>query len=138
MPSAQLREICPVFLVADIVEAAEWYRDKLGFRFDGYWGEPPTFAMVYRDGVEIFLSGPQKRGQFFVRPNRSQANAWDAYIRVVDIKAMHQECLQKGVFILRGPETTFYDMVELEILDINGYSLCFGQELMADAGFRRP
>jgi catechol 2,3-dioxygenase-like lactoylglutathione lyase family enzyme len=47
--------IAPFFFVDDIVQSAEFYRDKLGFRFDRFWGRPPSFVMVYRDGVTLML-----------------------------------------------------------------------------------
>jgi catechol 2,3-dioxygenase-like lactoylglutathione lyase family enzyme len=52
--SNRLKHSHPIFLVKDVVKAAEYYRDVLGFRFDRYWGEPPCFCTVWRDAVEIF------------------------------------------------------------------------------------
>jgi catechol 2,3-dioxygenase-like lactoylglutathione lyase family enzyme len=39
----------PVLLVADVVKAADYYRDKLGFTYDRFWGEPPNFVILNRD-----------------------------------------------------------------------------------------
>jgi catechol 2,3-dioxygenase-like lactoylglutathione lyase family enzyme len=33
--------IAPNFIVPDVVKSSAFYRDKLGFVFDGYWGDPP-------------------------------------------------------------------------------------------------
>jgi catechol 2,3-dioxygenase-like lactoylglutathione lyase family enzyme len=52
--SNRLKHSHPIFLVKDVVKAAEYYRDVLGFRFDRYWGEPPCFCTVWRDAVEVF------------------------------------------------------------------------------------
>ncbi len=119
----------PVFLVDDIVKSAEWYRDVLGFRFERYWGEPPCFVMLCRDQIEIFLSGPETPGEKIMRPNRRVTQAWDAYIRVRDVAALFQEFKAKGARIVREPEDTFYAMRELEVEDLNGYGLCFGQDI---------
>ena len=125
---ATLQHIYPVFLVADIKQAAEYYRDVLGFRFDRYWGEPPCFAMCLRDGAEVFLREAAKPEQ--VRPNgRVVCDTWDAYLRVDDVGSLYAEFKSKGAKILRGPETAFYDMREIEVQDINGYVLCFGQDV---------
>jgi hypothetical protein len=35
-----------------VVQAAEYYRDTLGFRIAGYRVTPPQFAIVWRDEVE--------------------------------------------------------------------------------------
>lgn len=32
--------IAPYLIVDDLVQSAEFYRDKLGFKFDRYWGAP--------------------------------------------------------------------------------------------------
>jgi catechol 2,3-dioxygenase-like lactoylglutathione lyase family enzyme len=127
--SAKFLHICPVFLVDDIVKTAEWYRDQLGFHFHRYWGEPPCFTILHRDNIEIFLKGPECVGDKIMNPNRNRTEAWDAYIRVDDIAPIHKQCKQNGVQITRGPEDQVYEMRELEILDVNGYALCFGQDI---------
>ena len=43
-------------LVADVVAAAGYYRDRLGFAFERFWGEPPCFCMPHRDGHIVMLS----------------------------------------------------------------------------------
>ena len=43
----------PILLVADVVAAANYYRDKLGFTYERFWGNPPNFCMVHRDGLKI-------------------------------------------------------------------------------------
>ena len=50
---AQLKSIAPQFAVPDVIAAAEHYRDILGFRILGYFGQPPVFSIVGRDNVEI-------------------------------------------------------------------------------------
>lgn len=57
---AKLGAINPYFLVDDVYKAAEYYRDVLGFHFDQFWGEPPAFVMVRRDGIQIMLRQPEK------------------------------------------------------------------------------
>lgn len=126
---AKVQSSTPVFLVDDIVKSAEWYRDVLGFTFDRLWGEPPCFCMVGRDGVKIFLCGPEKPGEKIMRPNRRVTRAWDAYIRVSDALALLEEFKSKGAKIASGPCDTFYDMREFEVEDINGYALCFAQDV---------
>jgi len=124
--------ICPVFLVDDIVKSAEYYRDVLGFQFERYWGEPPCFCMVRRGETEIFLSGPEQPGGKQMRPNRSHTEAWDAYFRVSDARALCAEFRSKGANIVREPCDTFYEMREFEVEDCNGYALCFGQDISPD------
>ena len=96
------------FLVDDVVQSAEYYRDVLGFHFHRYWGEPPCFVMVGRDSVWFFLSSVGPAG--LVRPNRkAHPNVtWDAYVYVNDAEALCQEWRARGTKILREPGKTFY------------------------------
>ncbi|HKV26809.1 MAG TPA: VOC family protein [Candidatus Acidoferrales bacterium] len=125
----------PHFIVNNIVESAEFYRDKLGFTFERYWGEPPCFVMVLRDDVEFFLSCP---GPGLAKPNHKvhPEIAWDAYVNVTNVDALCDEFKSKGVKILRGPENAFYDQREFEIEDCNGYCVCFAQDV-SDSNSRK-
>ncbi len=125
----EFRGASPSFIVDDVVKSAEYYRDILGFRFERYWGEPPCFVILGRDRAEISLGSPGATG--LMRPNRKAHSgaAWDVYVWVTDVDALHREYLAKGAKILRGPESTFYNMREIEVEDCNGYVLCFGQDI---------
>jgi uncharacterized glyoxalase superfamily protein PhnB len=119
--------IAPYFFVADVVATAHFYRDTLGFRFDRFWGEPPAFCMVRRGGVTIMLS--QIEDQSHVRPNNLGGGAWDAYVWVEDADALHAEFVAKGATIARALCDQMYGCRDFDVLDCNGYRLCFGQDL---------
>src|SRR5580704_2979096 len=77
---AKPKGIAPYFLVADVVKAAEHYRDKLGFTIRGYFFEdPPVFAMVGRGDdqtIMLRLAGGRSGGS-----NRAhEPEALDAYL----------------------------------------------------------
>jgi catechol 2,3-dioxygenase-like lactoylglutathione lyase family enzyme len=132
-PQQKLKGISPSFLVDDVVKSAEFYRDILGFTFDRYWGDPPCFVILVRDFAEISLGNPGAPG--LMRPNRKAhpEAAWDAYIWVEDVEALHREFIGK-VKIIRGPDSTFYNTREIEVEDCNGYVLCFGQDTSGESG----
>ncbi len=46
----------PVLMVYDIVSTAHFYRDKLGFHFNRFWGEPPGFCILHRDEFSVMLN----------------------------------------------------------------------------------
>ena len=119
--------IAPYFLVADVVATAHFYRDTLGFQFDRFCGEPPAFCMVRRGGVTIMLS--QIDDPSHVRPNNLGDGAWDAYVWVEDADALHAEFVAKGATIARGLCDQMYGCRDFDVLDCNGYRLCFGQDL---------
>ena len=127
----QLLQINPYFLVDDVFSSAEHYRDVYGFRFDQFWGEPPRFAMVRRDAVQIMLRQSEEETPSVMRPNRQAMNhSFDAYIYVQDVDALYQELNGKGAKLLCEPYTQPHDCREFESEDINGYILCFGQDLL--------
>ena len=129
-PSRPRWSIAPYFLVPDVVAAATWYRDKLGFRYDRFWGEPPAFCMVWRSGIVIMLSQVEDRAA--VRPNGTAPGAddpWDAYVWVDDADALRAEFLERGVAPAREICTQEYGCRDFDVLDLNGYRLCFGHDM---------
>ena len=120
--------IAPCFVVEDVVATADFYRDKLGFHYDRFWGNPPVFCMVGRGGTTIMLS-QCRRGN---HPNRladPEGGPWDAYLWVDDADALFEEFQKKGVTILRGLSDRSYDMRDFDIEDSNGFRLCFGHNI---------
>lgn len=61
--------------------------------------------------------------------NFGPTGSWDVYVRVEDVAAEEAALRAPGVEIVKGPDDTFYEMREIEILDPDGYRWCFGQDL---------
>ena len=120
----RLRYAVPQFTVPDLVGTAEWYRDVLGFEIAGYWASPPVFAIVRRDGVEVYFSratgGPPRTGR--------ADEALDAYFHVDGVDALAAEFRACGAEILDGPEDRVYFMREVVVRDCNGLVLAFGED----------
>jgi predicted enzyme related to lactoylglutathione lyase len=122
--------IAPYFIVDDVVTSANYYRDKLGFHYERFWGEPPCFCMVQRDGIVIMLSQLEKTG--VMRPNSAvdpEGGAWDAYIWIESADLLYAEFKSKGVTIARDICDQPYNCRDFDIEDCNGYRLCFGQDI---------
>jgi predicted enzyme related to lactoylglutathione lyase len=122
--------IAPYFVVDDVVSTANYYRDKLGFKYDRFWNEPPSFCMVYRSGVVIMLAQLERPGG--MRPNRlvdPEGESWDAYIWIDDADALHGEYKAKGVKIARDICNQPYGCRDFDVEDCNGYRLCFGHNI---------
>jgi len=126
-PALKLTAICPQFIVPDVVAAAEYYRDVLGFKILGYFLDPPVFAMVARDAAEIHFCKPDAAAP--VSPNVTRRKiATDAYIWVTDLDALHTELKQHGARIIDGPVVRIYNCYELVVEDLNGFRLCFAMD----------
>jgi uncharacterized glyoxalase superfamily protein PhnB len=114
-----------------VVKAAEFYRDRLGFTIRGYFGEnPPVFAMVGRDGDQTIMLSLIENGRGGSNRN-FKSEALDAYLWVSDVDALYAEFQHKQVDIVMPPTLRVYGMKELEVRDLDGYVLCFGEDVPA-------
>jgi predicted enzyme related to lactoylglutathione lyase len=127
MAEAKRWSVAPYFIVDDVVATANFYKDKLGFQGDRFWGEPPCFTMMYRSGITIMLGQLERTG--LMRPNSTvdpEGGAWDAYVWVDNADALYEEFTSKGVKIVREICDQPYGCRDFDIEDCNGYRLCFG------------
>jgi catechol 2,3-dioxygenase-like lactoylglutathione lyase family enzyme len=117
--------VAPCFLVDDVVATAKFYRDKLGFHYDEFWGKPPRFCMVYRDGITIMLC-QHAAGS---RTNGSVDGPWDAYFWVADADALSATFKRKRVKFILHVGDREYGCRDFIVDDCNGYRLCFGHDI---------
>ncbi len=124
------------FAVADVLRTVAFYCDVLGFESLGLWGDPPRFSVVRRGSLEVFLT--QLPEALRARPDdRAERARRDAYLRVPDLDDLGRQLVTRGARILRGPETAFYGVRELDVEDCDGHVLCFAQE-SAPSPSRQP
>lgn len=125
--AARIRDATPVLLVKDVVRAAAYYTDKLGFAVGRFWGEPPTFAIACRDGVSVMLNQVDAGDNF--RPNGAYDGRFSVYIDVDDADALHAEYQSKGADIACPPEDMPYMMREFQVRDLDGHLLGCGHDI---------
>jgi catechol 2,3-dioxygenase-like lactoylglutathione lyase family enzyme len=71
------------YLVADVDEAVAFYTDRLGFALEQRMG--PAFAIVERDGLELWLSGPQTSAAQSTPDGRQpEPGGWNRLVLTVD------------------------------------------------------
>ena len=118
----------PVLLVADVVKAANYYRDQLGFKYDRFWGEPPNFCMVKRDGFIVMLAQASVGARLV--PHWKVVNQmWNAYFWCDDVEALHTEFVRRGAHIDYGLGIKPYGIKEFGIQDLDGHDIAFGQRI---------
>ena len=126
----QIKDVSPVLLVPDVFETAEYYRDVLGFRFDQIYGDPPSFVIVERDGVQLMFRQPREGAPQPANASVTPHFPADVFLRVDDIEALAEELRGKGAEILSGPtHRPIWNGKELEVRDCNGRVLGFGQAM---------
>ncbi|MDA8017243.1 MAG: VOC family protein [Thermoanaerobaculia bacterium] len=125
-----------VLLVRDVEMAADYYRDKLGFRYSRLWGEPPCFCMAWRDEQCLMLS--QVENHAHIRSLSDVAHIWDAYLWVDDADKLYAELEERGAILEHAPCVTDYGVKEFTVRDLDGYQLAFGEELDEPAISEEP
>lgn len=120
--------VSPQFVVPDVTSAAEYYRDVLGFRILGYFQDPPVFAMVARDAVEIHFGKADDGAAASPNVLRRRGLGLDAYIWVNDLDALHAELKGRGAKIIEAPAVRVYKCYEMVVEDNFGFHLCFSMD----------
>lgn len=121
----------PILGVPRVRQAAEYYRDVLGFTLDPEDGvfqpspdEPDgVYAILKRPGVWIHL---QIRRRDMAQPPRP-AFERDVYVYVQNVDAVHADLQARGATILSPPSMTPHGICEMVVEDLNGYRLAFGE-----------
>lgn len=117
--------VAPQFTVPDVVTAASYYCDVLGFENLGFFGDPPVFVMLGRGDVEFYFNQSRE----MTSPARPRAAvAYDAYIHVTALTRLADELTRRGAKIIEGPVERVYGMRELIVEDCHGLRLAFGED----------
>jgi catechol 2,3-dioxygenase-like lactoylglutathione lyase family enzyme len=104
--------------VTDIPAAVDFYTQKLGFRLAFIWGDPPTFAGVNLDKVQMFLQKgtPDPKG-------------CSVYFLVGDVDQLYEFHRANGVEVAQEIGDREYAIRDYVVRDLNGYHLSFGHHL---------
>lgn len=120
----------PILGVPDVRQAAEYYRDVLGFDLDPVDGiiqpspdEPGVYAIVKRAGCTLHFQirrtpAPRRERGAFER---------DVYFYVRGVEDLHSELRRRSARITQPPRMAPYGLLELEVEDLNHYRLTFGE-----------
>lgn len=121
----------PVLGVRRVRQAAEYYRDVLGFSLDpvdGVFQPSPddpdgVYAIVKRNGVWIHF---QIRRAELAQRTRSTLER-DVYVYVQNLDDLHAEFVRRGAAILQPPRLAPHGLREMVVEDLNGYAIAFGE-----------
>jgi len=128
-----LTHAAPFFIVDDLEATLAFYQSKLGFHVlytGGGDGENPDFyAGVGRDRVMLMLK--EITPEIHPQPNHSRHEwaRWDAYFGTDDPDSLYQEFVDRQVPMHRELANTGDGLRAFEVIDNNGYVLCFGRVL---------
>ncbi len=118
LPSSNPKQFiqgAPVLHVSDVEATAKYYRGVLGFTWD--FGDK-LYSFVWRDNSAIHMVKDERN------PSGFHLFQW-----VRDVNAYSDEIANRGADIIGGPTDQPYGIRELEIRDLNGVRIVFGQEI---------
>lgn len=125
--------VSPILGVKRVRQAAEYYRDILGFSLDPVDGvfqpsasEPDGVYAIVKNG-DVWIHFQIRRDSVPVRDRHSIER--DVYLYVDDISTVHAELASRGANIISAPSNTPYGLREFTIEDLNGFRLTYGQFL---------
>jgi catechol 2,3-dioxygenase-like lactoylglutathione lyase family enzyme len=111
----RFEHVVPILTVKDMAASIEYYVSKLGFEKKWEWGNPPDFACVRRQRVELFLSLNPQGGP----------RAWMA-VFVQDVDALHETYKKLGAIIRKPPADYPWGNREMTVEDLDGNSFRMG------------
>jgi catechol 2,3-dioxygenase-like lactoylglutathione lyase family enzyme len=121
-PVIECEQLHAGLAVEDIRAAIDFYVNKLGFVEAFTWGDPPTFAGVNLDKVQIFLA----KGT----APPSHPDTAEAYFRVADVDQLYAFHRANGVEIAVAIDDRPYGLRDYSVRDLDGHYLVFGQHLL--------
>lgn len=128
MPTARITGSAPVLLVKDVLTAAAYYRDKLGFSDQSLYGTPVNFAILRRDTLTVMLGQAEDDGPIVPNWKRSHG-LWNVYFWVDDVETIYAEFQASGAIIDYTLSIKNYGVKEFGVQDLDGYDIAFGQIL---------
>lgn len=123
---AKLTGAEPQLFVADVRRAADFYVSKLGFAVAFFWGEPPYYAQVHRDGVRLNLRCVERPVMDATLRHREELLS--ASITVAsrrDMEALDAELAAAGVTLHQSLQAKPWGALDLIIEDPDGNLILF-------------
>jgi predicted enzyme related to lactoylglutathione lyase len=123
----RFNHIGPQFAVDDVEKAVGFYAAALGFGLDYLDGEPPHYAVVFRDEVYIHLTQPEPQGV--------QPGAGRAFVAVSGVDAVWQRARSQAPDSIVQPleDLDYGQQVRFKVFSISdpaGNTLRIGEPLV--------
>jgi catechol 2,3-dioxygenase-like lactoylglutathione lyase family enzyme len=122
-PQVDCERLHPTLPVPDVLDAAAFYTQKLGFTPGFTWGDPVTFAGVNLGEVQIFL----QQGT----PNPSGVSVSFLVGDADELYVFHRA---NGVEVVEPIDDRPYGIRDYAVRDLNGYVHSFGHYIFNNIG----
>lgn len=118
MANTKLSHSATVFAVSDMERSLTFYNQGLGFEIEFTWMDPPEYAVLKRDNVNLHLSLTDDP----INPPKHRS----LYIFPYNVDAVYSEFKNKNLTGLSEIGDRDYDMRDFDVRDPDGYIVCFG------------
>jgi catechol 2,3-dioxygenase-like lactoylglutathione lyase family enzyme len=115
----------PILFVRDVVRAARFYEEKLGFQVDFLHGNPPFYGSVSRDRSCLHLRFVHRTS--FVELAEREASLILATIPVTNVKALFEEYLARDVEFPQRLLRQAWGGLDFHVRDPDGNVISFVQ-----------
>ncbi len=124
----EARDLTPILNVSNIQESFAWF-EKLGWKKEWDWGEPPTFGGVSSGKCAIFLCEGAQGGRgkgtntsTFGEDGSSSADkgVWMS-VWVDDVDADHRTCIERGIEVTWPPTDMPWGVREMHARHPDGH-----------------
>ena len=119
----RLVKAMPVLYVSDVQAAAEFYRDKLGFRIDFLHGQPAFYGAVSRDEACIHLRFVHQH--MYIAGLREEEQVIAAFVAVADVKGLFAEYETRKVPFVHRLRKEPWGQSSFIVPDPDGNAVCF-------------
>ncbi|MBN1239184.1 MAG: VOC family protein [Gammaproteobacteria bacterium] len=121
--SVQLDAARPVLFVRNVQVAAEYYRDRLGFRIDFLHGHPPFYGSVSRDGATLHLRFVHEPVLIMERAREEELIM--AFVETRNVKALYAEYVAAGVELAQKLTKQAWGGTDFIVRDLDGNTIAF-------------
>ncbi len=126
--------LTPILNVSDIQQSFDWF-EKLGWKKNWDWGNPPDFGAVGSGPCEIFLcrdgQGGRGKSELVATGGVDGSDAEDKgvwlSIWVDDVDAIHRQCLERGIEVTYPPTDEPWNVREMHVRHPDGHVFRVGQ-----------
>lgn len=127
MSDSTIGAMSPFFVVTDVANAIDFYRDRLGFRVIHSEGSPdPFFAILHREGAMLFVKSEEGIAPA-PNPSLHPSLRWDAYCYTPNPEALADEFSSRDVRFVKTLKNTSDGLRGFEVADPDGHILFFGR-----------
>ncbi len=125
MASANYSHCIPFLPVRNLDETISFYKEKLGFGNEWYWGNPPTDAGISRDALNLLFVQNER----FVSVINTPEHRLEICFFVSNVDGIYKQIISQNIQIIKELRNEPWHVREFSLIDCNGYVLRIGESL---------